>query len=453
MDRLAPGTAVKTYEGEEFGWLVGKITSWDETAKIYKVEYDNAKIKTKKFREQNILEPVLMACLVKKSKISIYSYSDSDFYDAEIKEVDDSKLDNLKAVFDSGMNEWIDIRRYKYHIVSIPKGRIPKTTIETNIAMITANTTAAASTLDSKKHPFPNVRNVSGPAPSSIAFVDKGTVIAMRWKRPYILYDATVVKMKDDGSQYLLQYHYDSCTKWVDLRKTEFYVIGVDATFADAVDDGPAARATRRARKSEGAAVSAEDSNPRKRRRALAPPEPTEAAAAVEAEDEEKDNKPANNEKVRTVDDNDVDDIQKYLLKQIHVCSRIAVLAPNHTWRKATVLSFEKNHKDFEIQYDDSDKHTRINLKQNVFMMLQAPAGSKHDAALPKELASHVNPDTSLIDVGTKVRVFWKGDSKFYPATIMNKRKGAKPFYLEYEDGDVEWIDLSERLFKLDADF
>ena len=65
-------------------------------------------------------------------------------------------------------------------------------------------------------------------------FVDRGTVVAIRWKRPYILYDATVVKMKDDGSQYLLQYHYDSCTKWVDLSKAEFYVIGVDATFGTA---------------------------------------------------------------------------------------------------------------------------------------------------------------------------------------------------------------------------
>ena len=429
--------------------MVGKITSWDDTAKVYKVEYDNPKIKSKKFREQNILEPVLIACLVKKSKISIYSYSDSDFYDAEIKEVDDSKLDNLKAVFDSGMNEWIDIRRYKYHIVSMPKVRIPKTAIDTNITAITATTTAA-STLDSKKHPFPNVRNVSGPAPSNIAFVDKGTVIAMRWKRPYILYDATVVKMKDDGSQYLLQYHYDSCTKWVDLRKTEFYVIGVDATFAEAAtDDGASAsRATRRARKSEGATAPAEESNPRKRRRGAAPPEAAEAAAAATEDDA----KPAKSETVRTVDDKEVDDIQKYLLKQISVRSRIAVLVRNNTWRKATVLSFGKSRQDFEIQYDDSDKQTRINLKQNAFMMLQAPDGSKQEATLPKELANHINPETNSVDVGTKVSVFWKGDSKFYPAIVMNKRKGAKPFYLAYEDGDTEWIDLNEYIFKIDAD-
>ena len=336
-----------------------------------------------------------MASLIKKSKIAIYSYSDNNFYDAEVKEVDDSKLDNLKAVFESGMNEWIDIRRYKYHIISIPKGRIPKTAFDTNIATVTASTTAA-STLDSKKHPFPNVRNVSGPAPSNIAFVDKGTVIAMRWKRPYILYDATVVKMKEDGSQYLLQYHYDSCTKWVDLRKTEFYVIGVDATFADAAEDGPSeTRATRRARKSEGAAAPADDTNPHKRRRTSTSPE----AAGTATED---DTKPVRTETVPTMNDDDVDDIQKILLKQISVHSRIAVLTPNHAWRKATVLSFGEGRQEFVIQYDDNDKQTCIDLKQNVFIMLQATDRSKPGATSPNGLANHVNPDATSIDVGTK---------------------------------------------------
>lgn len=423
--------------------MVGKIASWDDSANVYKVEYE--KVKTKQFNERTILEPVLIARLEKSAKISIYSYSDNSFYDAEIKEVDDSKLDNFKADFESGMSEWIDIRRYKYHILSTPSGKIPKTYVDSNIAAISASQTAATS-LDSKGHPFPNVRNVDGPAPSNVAFVDKGTVIAMRWKRPYILYDATVVKMKDDGSQYLLQYHYDSCTKWIDLRKAEFYIIGVDQTFADATDDGPSAtRATRRARKSEPAAMTADDSNPRKRRRAG----PPAVAAATEAAE---DTKPTSTETAQMVDESDIDDFQADLLKQISVGTRVAIWSRNKEWRKATVMSFGKNRVDFEIQYDGTDKHTRINLEHNPFLILQpTDANGKPEVALSEELANHANPDIGLIDIGTKVSVLWEGDSKFYPATVTKKREGDEPFFLEYEDGDQEWIDLNQCKFKIDS--
>lgn len=466
------------FDAEQAIWITGKITKWNADQRVYTVNYPNAsQLLPLEYDERTIIEPVLMANIGVGTKISIYSYSDDAFYGAEIKEVDDTRLDNLLADFESGMSENIDLRRFKYHILNAPNGKVVTTSDESNLAVIseraprsmtpeaveplpppdpalqqqqhqpppplasTKDAAGAEKTTVSRDHPFPNIRGVSGPATSNVAFVDRGTIVAIRWKRPYILYDATVVKMKDDGSQYLLQYHYDSATKWVDLNKSEFYVIGVDATFTALLDDG-ASRATRRGvRKSDGpsaahapATGNAED-GPRKRpRRSSSVPLVDNIAT-----------KTADETPVQTVNEREMGGFHLESVQQLSVGSRIAVWSRYKEYRKATVKSFSENRDDFEIQYD-TDKPGRkikINLKQNPFLILK-PA-----SRFPTELDTHENPDLSLVEIGTKISVLWEGETKFYPATVARISDGEKPYYLEYEDGDVEWIDLASNKFKI----
>lgn len=438
-----------------------------------------------------MIEPAIIASLGKDSKVSIYSYGDDSYYDAEIKDVDDSKLENFQADFQSGMIEWIDIRRFKFNVLNPSNMNLPTSSAESNIPVLgsknesTATETnephnngidqatqttpvdvpstaaAAPSTAVAVPSPVPSSTNKhtasspdvngtktensapkidisrsSGPVPSNIAYVDRGTVIAIRWKRPYILYDATVVKMKDDGSQYLLQYHYDSCTKWVDLRKSEFYIIGVDSTFSALNDDNAPARATRRARKSEEPS----EEPTRKRRRA--------AVAVVE------DSKPEAQEEtvIQTVNEREMSGFQAEAVGQLSVGSRIAIWTRHKEYRKATIQSFDKAREEFEIHYDTDKQLRKLHLRQNPFLILSPVDGdTTHELPLPQELQDHVNPDLSLVDVGTRISVLWEGDRQFYPGTIEEKKEGSDVMYfLHYDDDDTEWIDLSKHKFKIE---
>ena len=69
------------------------------------------------------------------------------------------------------------------------------------------------------------------------------------------------------------------------------------------------------------------------------------------------------------------------------------------------------------------------------------------------EVASHMNGDPSLVSVGTRVKIWWPEDDAFYEATIVRMRKNdPSPFYLEFEDGEREWLDLNELKFQILAD-
>jgi len=50
------------------------------------------------------------------------------------------------------------------------------------------------------------------------------------------------------------------------------------------------------------------------------------------------------------------------------------------------------------------------------------------------------------IKVNVRVAIYWPNDNEFYPATV---KKGAEPkFFLEYDDGESEWIDFREHTFR-----
>ena len=444
---------------------MGKISKWDPTRQVYVVQYDNS-LQTHEYNARTIIEPILIANIGKGTRMSMYSCSEDSFYDAEITDVDDSKMENFFAHFDSGMDEWIDVRRYKYHILNAPNGKIKVTGWDSNLAVITEKSqdrprSTSPDTADSrdsagapngstsngetgkivhlsKKHPFPNVKNISGPAPTDIAFVDRGTVVAIRWKRPYILYDATVVKMKDDGSQYLLQYHYDSATKWVDLRKTEFYVIGVDSTFQAALDDG-GSRPSRRARKSEDK----KEDQSRKRRR----------VDSTQNEDVKPQADTTTTETaIQTIKESQMNDFQNATVKQLTVGSRIAIWTRLKEYRKATVMSFPRNRDEFEVQYDTERQARKINLKQNAFLVLESEHGKDEPRKVSRiEALKHQNPDINDVTVGTRVSVLWEGDMKYYTATVLKIKQGEdEPFFIKYDDGEEEWIHLGVCKFKIE---
>jgi hypothetical protein len=55
-----------------------------------------------------------------------------------------------------------------------------------------------------------------------------------------------------------------------------------------------------------------------------------------------------------------------------------------------------------------------------------------------------------MIQIGTRLEVFWQLDNDYYPATVISQGSHPTRVFLLYdEDGDTEWIDLTEHDFKL----
>jgi hypothetical protein len=54
------------------------------------------------------------------------------------------------------------------------------------------------------------------------------------------------------------------------------------------------------------------------------------------------------------------------------------------------------------------------------------------------------------VQIGTRVSVYWDGEDTFFEGTITAERPGKKKrFYLEYDDGDEEWINLRKHTWRL----
>jgi len=132
--------------------------------------------------------------------------------------------------------------------------------------------------------------------------------------------------------------------------------------------------------------------------------------------------------------------------------------------------------KKFFFEYDDGESEW-IDFHRNKFHILSAPklCGRKRKAVGDNEPSSdeprrrkstdsETDPSNlirnrmdmvdvmSKIKVGSRVEVFWSDDDAYYPGTIAKLRNiltSTKPFFLEYDDGESEWIDLRDHVFRM----
>jgi hypothetical protein len=65
-----------------------------------------------------------------------------------------------------------------------------------------------------------------------------------------------------------------------------------------------------------------------------------------------------------------------------------------------------------------------------------------------RKSSSQDSKDQFTIQVGTRLDVFWPLDDQHYPATVTEQSTNGKVF-LTYDDGEKEWLNLTEHDFKL----
>ena len=89
-------------------------------------------------------------------------------------------------------------------------------------------------------------------------------------------------------------------------------------------------------------------------------------------------------------------------------------------------MSYDREY--YKVLYEDGDQEEYMNEEIE-------------DIVLTSDLAA--------VEVGSRVAVYWPNDDQYYEATVTRERNTKKAFYLEYDDGSSEWIDLRQHRFRL----
>ena len=78
-----------------------------------------------------------------------------------------------------------------------------------------------------------------------------------------------------------------------------------------------------------------------------------------------------------------------------------------------------------------------------------AHARTPRNATVDKEEVVVKPNDNDAVKVGSRVAVYWSGDDEFYDGMVTrHHKKHRNRFYVEYDDGDSEWIDLRRRKYR-----
>jgi hypothetical protein len=92
-----------------------------------------------------------------------------------------------------------------------------------------------------------------------------------------------------------------------------------------------------------------------------------------------------------------------------------------------------------------------VDFHEQIFRFLP---GSKLGKKVADEKVNHT-PKTSQLDpkacvnVGSRVEVWWGIDARYYEAVVTGIRDSRKPHFLEYFDGECEWVDLKQEKYRI----
>ena len=106
----------------------------------------------------------------------------------------------------------------------------------------------------------------------------------------------------------------------------------------------------------------------------------------------------------------------------------------------------KRKREDWKIRYDDGEVEW-LDLRTESYRIL-----SHGDADNNNDNNAAVTPpnDTRAVQVGSLVSVWWEYYGQYYPGVVKRIRSNrTKSFYIQYDDGDVQWEDLSQTKFFL----
>ena len=114
-----------------------------------------------------------------------------------------------------------------------------------------------------------------------------------------------------------------------------------------------------------------------------------------------------------------------------------------------------KGHAD-PVDTESIDHAVRSNDLSDPHLILGTTDSSKvSDNDAESDNIENDNSEVMLIDVGTRVEVYWPDDDCYYAGVVTKRRlpkngkEIKKPFFLIYDDNESEWIDFSRHKFRI----
>ena len=98
-----------------------------------------------------------------------------------------------------------------------------------------------------------------------------------------------------------------------------------------------------------------------------------------------------------------------------------------------------------KIKGNNSSSSNKKSKKQQ-----QQPATMGQAATMKVENDKSLNGDHwKDVKVGSRIRMYWELDERYYRGYVSGHKKGTSEFHIKYDDGDEEWRDLKDEVFKI----
>ncbi|GAX27397.1 hypothetical protein FisN_23Hh144 [Fistulifera solaris] len=270
--------------------------------------------------------------------------------------------------------------------------------------------------------------------------VTVGNRVGIYWEGDKRYYYGKVTRHeKGKKKPFFLEYD-DGESEWVDFSKIKFrFEKKKVARRAKVVDESTFFECTSKAQLDQSEIdTSLPQPSARTTRRSLNTTEIDEDAALVS------DGVPTTRKKSKLTKEND-SGIRDGELAEIKVGTRVAVWWPDDRRYYEGVVSKKQpdaSWRPFYLEYDDGEAEW-IDFRQHKFKILRVDDEEKDAGHSTGKACS----DPSKVWIGTRLSVWWPEEEEYFDCTVTRYRDHKRPFYLEYEDGDREWIDLAEHKF------
>lgn len=96
---------------------------------------------------------------------------------------------------------------------------------------------------------------------------------------------------------------------------------------------------------------------------------------------------------------------------------------------------------------------SKTNLKQGTLFSffnkakVEAPVNKTEYESPQATKKDPANPLLSKLKIGDQIEVYWKDDDEYYAAKVTQQHQAS--YFLEYEDGQTEWLDLAQETFRI----
>jgi hypothetical protein len=141
-------------------------------------------------------------------------------------------------------------------------------------------------------------------------------------------------------------------------------------------------------------------------------------------------------------------DLGPNTISKLTVNSRVAVWSDSKSrYLEGNVrLLSKKDEGRFLVRYYAGEGEEWVDCRNRKVKVIEFRERKTH---VVKEGDTQMSSDLSKIRVGSRVALWWAGDSAYYPGTVTRAGANNTSYYLEYDDGEKEWVDFRRHSFRL----